>query len=254
MSPSLEPLQAGESAYELKFPLDRSILSDVREWARDHLEADPNGAGEFGDTYDITSLYLDTARFDVFHQIGSFGRNKLRIRRYGDAQNLFLERKLKRDGMVRKWRTSIAEADLSKLAVVAGLDVAWEGQWFHRRMALRSLQPVCQVRYRRTARVASTALGTIRLTIDEHLTALPQKKLHLETGGMPQLSSAPLILELKYRREMPLVFKQLIERFRLEQRPASKYRMAVAELRLNSKEQVVMAVSRAPENILCPAI
>src|SRR6266705_2729617 len=80
---------------EMKFLLSPGLADDVLDWARARLDRDPHGGGPHGDTYQTTSLYFDTREFDVFHRRGSFGRSKYRIRRYGSADFIFLERKLK---------------------------------------------------------------------------------------------------------------------------------------------------------------
>ena len=65
-----------------------------------------------------------TAAYDVFHRRGSFGRSKYRIRRYGDEQTVFLERKLRQPAVLAKRRTSLSLSSLSRLtepALDAGL-------------------------------------------------------------------------------------------------------------------------------------
>ncbi len=64
--------------------------------------------GPFGDEYRTTSVYYDTPAYDVFHRRGSFGRSKYRIRRYGDEQTVFLERKLRQPAVLAKRRTSLS--------------------------------------------------------------------------------------------------------------------------------------------------
>ena len=77
------------------------------QWARTFLGADPHGTGPFGDEYRTSTLYFDTAEGHVFHRWGSYGRAKYRIRRYGDSNVAFLERKLRRPGMLVKRRTQV---------------------------------------------------------------------------------------------------------------------------------------------------
>jgi len=69
-------------AYEIKFLAPARQAREVRALARSCMQADPNTAGGSGDLYRITSLYYDTYGFEVFHQRGSFGRCKYRVRRY----------------------------------------------------------------------------------------------------------------------------------------------------------------------------
>lgn len=237
MTPSLDLRENREFASELKFILLPVQAATVRDWAREHLSADPNaGGGGSEDGYRITSLYFDTEGFGVFHKQGSFRRCKYRVRRYGDADAAFVERKLKTGGRVSKRRSLVAIDELDRLAVPDAQQNTWGGSWFHRRISARDLRVQCQISYQRTARVGMTGAGPIRLTIDDQIRALPagEPAFQLESGGLP-LMADELILELKFRSAMPVLFKRLIEDHGLIARGASKYRMAAEALGLVSQ-------------------
>jgi len=112
-------------ARELKFVVEPDVAVELRRWARTHLDADTHGAGTFGDEYQTTSVYFDTDAYDVFYSQGSFGRSKYRIRRYGDEETVFLERKLRRPAVLAKRRTSLSLMALPQLAEPAV--EAWPG-------------------------------------------------------------------------------------------------------------------------------
>ncbi len=230
MSPSIDSRENREFAAELKFVVTRPLAESIRAWARTRLAPDPNAGGVASDGYQITSLYFDTKRFDVFHQRGSYGRSKFRVRRYGANPVVFLERKLKTHGLVAKRRSPVRLDELARLDEAEPLR-AWAGRWYHQRLRLRALTPICQISYCRTARVAMTANGPIRLTIDENVRALPATGLYfnLRDDGV-LLREDPIIVELKFRFETPILFKELVERFRLNAQSISKYRKAVATL------------------------
>lgn len=229
MSQSSDGLEHRASAAEMKFLVDAVLGPAIRSWARARLGPDPHGTGEFGDQYQTTSVYFDTSDHDVFYRRGSYGRSKFRLRRYDCGDVMFLERKLTRPGRVTKRRTRIARDELERLAR-SEPDRHWRGSWFLRRVRLRSLAPVCQVSYQRTARVAAREQGLIRLTLDEHVRALPLDSLMFRSGtGMPILDGR-LILELKYPVEMPEVFRELVETFALVPQTASKYRLGMVAL------------------------
>ncbi|HYP09071.1 MAG TPA: polyphosphate polymerase domain-containing protein [Bryobacteraceae bacterium] len=233
MSPSLETMQAGDSAFEVKFPLQPDLALEVRHWARANLLADPHGSGEFGDEYDVSSLYMDTADLDVFLGSRAVGRSKYRIRRYNSADSVFLERKSKNKSVVCKWRTPIPIVELDHLHSQTP-DPNWPGNWYLEHLIESRLHPVCEIRYHRTARIGKSSSGTIRLTMDTQIRALPQNTLgfHSTAAAPIRLGKAPVILELKYAKEMPVLFKQLVQKFRLQPRLASKYKLAVLELDL----------------------
>ena len=230
MSPSTDLREHREFASEIKFLVAPALAEQIRAWARARLAPDPNASGESNDTYRISSLYFDTERFDVYHRKGSFGRSKFRARRYDSNEVVFLERKLKTRGLLAKRRSIIDPDELQRLAD-AEPDRDWVGGWFHNRLLARRLRPVCQISYNRTARVAMTNYGPIRLTLDDGIRVLQAGGLLFNNSGDGTvLSEQNIILELKYRFEMPALFKLLTEEFALNPHPVSKYRLAVVAL------------------------
>ena len=225
----LDALRATRAfASETKFLIPAATGEAIREWARRHLTADPHGGGDAGDEYDTTTLYYDSPAFDVFHRRGSFGRSKYRVRRYGHHSQVFLERKLRRPGMLSKRRT------LVPLGALAHLDeplIGWEGGWFQRRLELRRLRPVCEISYHRVARTGIGAHGPIRLTLDDRLVVSKATRAAFadRDEGLPFLRNQ-LVLELKYRFSAPPLFKQLVEVFALQPAAVSKYRLGIAAL------------------------
>ena len=216
------------SASEIKFVIDPAVAPAIRAWAREHLKADPHGSGPFEDEYETASLYFDTAAQDVFHRRGSYGRAKYRVRRYGTSDVVFLERKLRKPGLLIKRRTIASIVSLPRLHL-PDEQAGWDGEWFHRRLQLRRLAPSCQVSYHRMARVLACPDGIARLTLDSDLRAAPLQTASFTPGGVPFLEHG-LILELKYRRYLPALFRRLVEEFSLEIGTASKYRLAMATL------------------------
>jgi hypothetical protein len=229
---STETRENRESAYEIKFLITAECAAQVRAWARARMGPDPNAecANGDGDTYRITSLYFDTHRFDVFHRSGSFSRAKYRIRRYGLADGVYLERKLKTGSLVAKRRSIVPIGQLDRLSV-SEPEHGWAGYWFHRRMAARQLTIVCQISYNRMARVSATGAGLARLTLDEGVSAARIRDMAFRPvpEGIALLDQRT-ILELKYRFAVPVIFQELLEKFRLDPLTVSKYRLAMPAL------------------------
>ncbi|MEP6538937.1 MAG: polyphosphate polymerase domain-containing protein [Bryobacteraceae bacterium] len=227
-SPSLFALAGGELATETKFVVSRAAAAEIRQWARQHLTADAHGTGPDGDGYRITTLYLDTPNLDVFHRTGSHGRTKYRLRRYADGDVVYLERKVKSQGRITKRRTAVPLDELGCLASHQPR-LRWPGYWFHRRVLARQVQPVCQLSYQRTARMAVVDGATIRLTLDESLSAwaVAEYRFCPDAQGLPLLGDN-VILEMKYLNSIPRLFFDLVSEFRLSPEPASKYRRAGA--------------------------
>jgi hypothetical protein len=214
---------------ETKLLVDARLGDDLRAWARQRLGPDPHGGGPFRDQYGVVSLYLDTDARDVFHRRGSYGRSKYRIRHYESDQVAFLERKLRTRLRLTKRRTRIP------LDAVGSLQMedphpTHPGYWFLRRVALRRLRPVCVIRYSRTARMAETSEGPVRMTLDASVVAGPTNMITLTAGPTQPLVDGMMILELKYSGVFPHLFKDLVDEFHLTPRPASKYRFAAHAL------------------------
>jgi hypothetical protein len=216
---------------ETKLLVDARLGDDIRVWARQRLGPDPHGSGAFRDQYGVISVYLDTDAHDVYRRRGSYGRSKYRIRHYQNDHAAFLERKLRTRLRLTKRRTRIP------LDAVPGLrfddpDPTHPAHWFFRRIALRRLRPVCVIRYARTARMAETPEGPLRMTLDASIMASPTTVVTLNAAPSRPLVEGRLILELKYSGVFPRVFKDLVDEFHLTPRPASKYRCAVQTLGL----------------------
>lgn len=231
MSPSCDSRENRELAEEVKFLVAPETAARIRLWARANLASDPNGTGQDGDQYRITSLYFDTADFAVFRRHESYGRSKYRIRRYGDSAQVFLERKLKTHGLVTKRRSLVPAEELTRLGHDT-LDESWRGRWYLRRLRLRNLRPVCQIAYDRTARVTMTEHGPVRLTIDSGLEALPADRIAFQPASGTPISSDRLIVEIKFRAVLPPLLRALIQEFALAPVAVSKYRLSVVQLGL----------------------
>jgi hypothetical protein len=217
------------SASEIKFLIDPQVAPRVRDWARAHMHPDPHGTGTFGDEYNTTSLYFDTRRYDVLFRRASFGRAKYRVRRYGDADQVYLERKLRKPNVLIKRRTAAPVAYLDRLKD-SDARFDWPGGWFHQRLVLRGLSPVCQVSYHRTARNVPVSDGVARLTLDSQLRVAAVDEVEFTTESTVPFLERRLILELKYRRHLPAIFRQLVEEFALSPEAASKYRLGMHAL------------------------
>ena len=251
MSPSTESRENREFAWEIKFLLAPALAGQIRDWARARLGPDPNASDLTDDAYRITSLYFDTAQFDVYHRKGSFGRCKYRIRRYGQSDVAFLERKLKTRGLLTKRRSAVKLDELKRLDS-GEPERGWAGRWFHRRLLARRLKLICQISYRRTARVTMTDSGPIRLTLDDDIRALPEGGLVFNGSQEGSaLFEDRVILELKYRGEMPARFKVLVEEFALNPVPVSKYRLAAVALGYVPRPDTNASIKVDPGSSLC---
>ena len=212
-------------AFEKKFIVDRDLGERIREAARRTLDPDPWATGPARDEYGTTTVYFDTDEFDVYRRRGSYRRAKYRIRRYGRGDIVFLERKLRTADVLSKRRTGLGIAELGRLN--SAVDSAWSGLWFHERLLMRRLSPRCQVSYSRTARIAMTDFGPIRLTLDHDLSAGVADVAAFEATDRVAILSDKTIVEMKFTTTMPAAFKRLVEQFALESARVSKYRLGI---------------------------
>ncbi|MCC6231304.1 MAG: polyphosphate polymerase domain-containing protein [Verrucomicrobiales bacterium] len=214
--------------YELKFRVRGQDFAAVSAWMRAQLRADPHGTGEHGDLYLVQSLYLDTPSWDVFHRRGSYARAKFRIRRYNDAGVVFLERKMKREGIVRKRRVAVAMEEMEHLKAEAN-GAVWAGAWFHHRLAVRRLQPAVAMSYERLARFGEEAEERFRMTLDRDLRAVPPGGIavpRLVSSG--DLFAGDGLVEVKFATALPVSVRGLVEKGWLVPASFSKYRTGVS--------------------------
>ena len=227
-SPGLRADAGAGPAYELKFELAQDDVLRMTAWARRHLNPDPHG--EQG-CYRVTSVYCDTPAFDVFHRSVGYRSSKLRLRRYGSAPFVFLERKIKKGDRVRKRRVEVTPGELPQLAAYVADRTPpkdWSAGWFLELALKKQVAPTCRVGYRRSAFYGVSGGQSVRLTIDENLIGVPARgweALPLEEGL--DLLPGGALLELKFHDTMPELFRRLLPELPLQTARVSKYRRCV---------------------------
>src|SRR5262245_45914188 len=225
LSPSLRPwIAGGAAAFEMKFLLDEAQAREVERRIGGRLAPDPHGEPALGNAYRISTIYCDTPEFDVFRRLGPYRRRKYRLRRYADESLIYLERKTKRRKRVRKRRSTIGGHELAALSGFS-TGAVWPGNWLHKQLVRRRLEPVCCVRYLRTAYIGTGDEGPLRLTFDRQIRGMLVRDwdLNLTSEGAPVWEGL-VVCEFKFRGSLPGVFKAAIEALALAPTGASKYR------------------------------
>lgn len=214
-SPALMPALGIGDAYEVKFRLTIEEADWAEKWVRERLTPDPHGDNG---VYRTTSLYVDTPFLDIYYKTRGYRRSKYRLRRYGSAEWVHLERKVRRGDRVRKRR------DLVPLAEVSRLVCGDNGSWFGQRIRERLFQPVCWITYTRTAFQSAVLSAPSRLTLDRDIVGTPAKGWNVPAGvdGLALLPGQA-ILELKYRANLPPLFHELLTALPSRSVGVSKY-------------------------------
>lgn len=220
LSPTLTTPDGARPAFELKFAVAPDTADALQAWAGERLQRDPHSHPEHG--YLITSTYYDTPAFDVFRRAPGFDVHKYRARRYGTEPTVHLERKSKADGRVWKCRGTMPLADLDRPMG------EWPVGWYTSDVTGLGLNPVCSVSYRRSAYIGESPVGGVRLTLDRAAWGVPTPVVALDpiTSGTPLLPDV-VVVECKFSVTMPVLFKEAVERFRLQPTTVSKYRRCV---------------------------
>lgn len=219
--------------YELKFTVTTNLAAEIQDWALENMGPDPFLADREEDSYRVTSLYLDTPQFGIFHRQPESENRKYRVRRYGDSSTVWLEVKRKKGDLVRKKRTWIDEREVPNLtnhqASVDEPESDNSDHWFRSRIKRFELQPCTWIEYRRFARVDESASSGARLTIDREIRCLTAREWNVPSGlgaaASPITSNCQL--ELKFCNTMPMLFKSLMNKFSLARSVLSKYRTSV---------------------------
>lgn len=234
-SPALAAKGTSLPAYELKFLISEPLARVLENRLREGLLLDPHADPTLGGAYRIASVYFDTPEFAIYRRLQGHRRHKYRLRRYGAGNAVFLERKSKRAGRVRKRRAALAlDAAAGLLAAPAPpMEAAQsrspsEADFLLRQFAARRLRPVCRIAFDRTAFVGVGEHGPVRVTLDRAARGLPAADCSLEpfVGGFPLLAGEAVV-EFKFLSAPPVFFKELIAALKLASRSVSKYRRCV---------------------------
>jgi len=235
---------------EFKYVVSTSRADAIWEWVQVRVGTGPDTSIEYDTDLDLLTLCFDTEKFDVFHKRGSFRRSKYKIRRLDGTDTAILERKLRRKRRVSK-RESVVSLDALDGLSEKEAHNDWDGYWFHRRILLRRLEPVCQIACHRTERVALVGDVAVRLTIDQDLRATAAGSIAFRSSGRSvALLEGKAIVKLTYQDRVPTVLKHLIEEFALDPKSVSKYRLGLKALGLQP-EKKKQKPSNLGESELC---
>lgn len=221
-----------EQKYLLRVDDARALIAELAE----HAHPDPHSGAE---GYSIHSQYWDSPELRFFWEKldGQKFRRKLRLRRYAQGEEAFVEIKQRIDRTVQKRRARRSVGELIALFDAGAIDA--ERERTEQDPVVREALVLCReyrlapklaVSYRRQAWFARFE-SDLRITLDTRL----QYDVHsldlarpFESGSWilpPELA----VLELKYNQRVPLWLIALVKKHRLELVRFSKY-CAAADL------------------------
>jgi hypothetical protein len=219
-SPSLD---RGHDAFEVKFLLDEEQAREVEQRLGSLLSLDPHADPQRDNAYRLTTLYCDTPAWNVYRREGRFRLFKCRLRRYGESDKVYLERKSKQRTIVRKKRSTIPLADLARLGRPA--NGPWDGRWYHHQLLRNDLSPVCLIEYQRVAYFGRGADGPLRLTFDRQIRGSVMRDWSFDHAAqVHDLLSGFVVCEFKFRDRLPALFKTVMHDLQLTPQGVSKYR------------------------------
>ena len=235
---SLQP-----SRFEFKYIIGEQCAADVRDFVQSYLEPDEFADPDQGNSYRISSLYLDNSELFLYHQtvVGEKNRFKLRIRFYDNNPDgpAFFEIKRRVTDVILKQREMVAREGVLCLLRGEGPDQSWLMGNNGDARAGKALLDFCNlsdslgaagsiyVSYRREAYVSPNS-NSIRVTFDRQLLGSPYQqgtRLSLPTQGARAKvgNGDKVILELKFTDRFPEWMREMMQAFNLCRTSVPKY-------------------------------
>ncbi len=226
--------------FEYKYITPIDEIDSVREYVLNFVEPDSNMNNSF--EYTVRSIYFDNRSFDFYNDKveGLDIRKKVRIRGYNRVEEgneiVFLEVKKKFGMSIAKKRAPVLFKDVENLLssgdieryVIDGLkgfeNSIQDAREFLYNLYRKNLTPQILVIYEREA-YHDKKSGDFRITFDKNLRSWIYPNIDDLFVEKDIVYSYPdsFIIEAKFRGDLPLWFKFMIDKFSLKQVSFSKY-------------------------------
>lgn len=175
----------------------------------------------------IRNIYYDTPDFRLIRRSleKPIYKEKLRLRCYGDSEQVFLEVKKKYKGIVYKRRISLTEQEAEKFMIgqCSIPDTQIGREMVYIRDFYKNLQPQVYLSYERDAWFSKEDPG-LRITIDDQV-RFRYSQLHLSVApdGREILLPGMSLMEVKAENAIPLWLTELLAQKRISKVSFSKY-------------------------------
>jgi len=234
-----------ERRFELKFLISEAKAAAIRAFARCRMRPDVYSSEQEGNSYPVSSLYLDSRDLRTYWDTvnGIRNRFKLRVRHYCERapERVFFEVKRRSGDIIIKQRCGVDPGALRDL--LRGrppVDEALASPTPDQKHALRKFsqavlrlraRPQTLVSYRREAWVSDEDT-TLRITFDRNIRSFanPAGRLHGHLDRSVRPFSPFVVLEVKFTGRCPHWLRDMIQRFELVRTSAAKYVEGVAAL------------------------
>lgn len=217
-------IQNAFQRYEKKYILSASQYRELNVLLREHTVPDEHGS------YSISNIYYDTDDFRLIRESieKPLYKEKLRMRCYGKASEdtkVFVELKMKFDGIVYKRRAALSYADAKKLIATGECtDTSCQIQ----REICRFLQKYELSEkvflYSERKALSGTDGSGIRITFDSNL-RFREEELRLDNGswGTALLSPGQTLMEIKIPGAFPMWLSRYLSELGIFPASFSKY-------------------------------
>lgn len=221
-----------KSRHEYKFQIDEKDIALLTARISRVLKRDPH-VSEDG-FYHIRSVYFDDFSDTCYYrnEAGTDPRAKYRIRIYnGNDESIKLEKKVKQNGMTRKYATLLSRQQADNLLAGKTLSMKQEDfeayspllKEFLVLMQTRHMRPKVIVAYDRFPYIDPR--GNVRVTFDKNIAASEDFSHFFEKNLIkePILPKGIHLMEVKYDEFLPAVIKSQLDLGHLRQTTFSKY-------------------------------
>ncbi len=180
--------------------------------------------------YKVKSLYFDNFQANSFYEkiSGEYFRFKLRARYYNENYNsIKIELKKKENMSTKKSAYNIRMEDLNEIINSQNLNYKNISKINHNiknYILLYKLKPQMLISYNREAYIDK--FSDTRITFDTDLKSSYQTRKFFDNNidhYVPLLTNNEVVLELKFKKELPIHIKSFFEKFNLNRMALSKY-------------------------------
>jgi len=219
-----------DTRFEFKYRLTYFQYLKIRNAIRPYMVMDPYTSDQASSRYLVRSLYFDTYNYRCFHQkmSGDSHREKFRFRTYPYGQEYMKELRVElkiREGNISK-KTSVF------IPIEEYLHFMNKRHWqsfdnpitkmFEYRLLTNHLKPIMLVEYDREG-YQTRISSNLRITFDHRVCASHSQNLFPEKAFYRYLYPRAVVMEIKFKKDMPLWLESVVRGQGMQVIANSKY-------------------------------